>query len=266
MIMFSGTSPDDLNKDMLIGLQQVTSWLMDNRLTLNIDKTKFMIFGTRPQLPNFNDVQISLKGNVIERVKVYKYLGVILDEHLSWANHIDHTAKKISKKLGFLRRSAKPCLPQPTFKLLSSAMVLPLFDYCDVVWSSCSNSLFDRLSKLHNRLARMILSAHPGTHISDLHHALSWTTLHNRWHHHRMHEVFKCVNNLNPCYLNSLFTQPCHSAGTRSISNGYLHMSVIPKTNAAKRSFQYLGTLGWNKLTAAQRKAHTLSHFKHLLN
>ena len=155
----------------------MTQWLNRYKLTLNVSKTKVMIFGSRPRLPTFAQLQIFHNGVAIERVKQYKYLGVILDEHMSWVDHIDYTAKKISQRIGFLRRSAKPCLPNSTFKMLSSAMVLPLFDYCDVVWSSCSHNCSDKLLKLHNRLARLILNAHPRTHISDLQRALSWSPL-----------------------------------------------------------------------------------------
>ena len=143
-------------------------------------------------------------------------------------------------------------------------MVLPLFDYCDIVWSSCSHNCSDKLLKLHNRLARLILNAHPRTHISDLQWALSWPPLRSRWECHRMCEVFKCINNISPAYLKTRFNMPCHSANTRSKSNGSLYLSSAPKTNAAKRTFQYLGTLGWNKLTTAQRQANTLSNIKSL--
>ena len=223
-----------------------------------------MLFGSKFRLPQFDNIKLILENKNLEQVRVYKYLGVMLDEHLSWATHTDYTAKKISQKIGFLRRSVKPCVPNTTFKLLSSAMVLPSFDYCDVAWSSCTGGKLDRLVKLHNRLARMILNANPRTHIADLHEALSWQSLPTRWHCHRMCEVFKSVNNLNPRYLSSLFTTPAHPIGTRSLTNGSLSVSVAPRTNAAKRTFQYLGTLGWNKLTAAHRQANSLPVFKSL--
>ena len=265
MIMFDGTTPDNIESDMVNGINQVIQWLINHKLTLNVSKTKFMIFGSRPRIPTFSRVQITLNDMSIERVHLYKYLGVILDEHMSWSEHIDYTAKKISMKIGFLRRSAKPCLPNSTFKMLSSAMIMPLFDYCDVAWSSCSHCYSDKLLKLHNRLARLILNAHPRSHIQELQRALSWSSLPARWENHRLYEVFKCLNNLSPAYLKSRFDKPCHSTNTRAKSNGSLHLPVVPKTNAARHTFQYLGTLGWNKLTTAQRQAKSLNQFKSLI-
>ena len=141
-------------------------------------------------------------------------------------------------------------------------MVLPLFNYCSVVWSSCSNGNSEKLVKLHNRLARLILSGDYRTSIAELHEALSWTALPLRCHYNRMCEVYKCVNKLNPNYLNSRFEIPSHAIGTRSLSNGSLCMSFVHKTNAGKRTFQYLGTLGWNKLRSTQRQYESLSKCK----
>ena len=167
--------------------------------------------------------------------------------------------------MGFLRRSAKPNIPASTFKVLSTAMVLPLFDYCSVAWSECGCTKTDKLVKLYNRLARLILDANPRSHIAELYEALSWLTLPQRWHNHRMCEVYKCIKGLTPKYLSSRFNAPVHKVGTRSLANGSLSISFTPKSNAGKSTFQYLGTLGWNQLTTSQRQAETLSIFKSLL-
>ena len=82
---------------------------------------------------------------------------------------------------------------------------------------------------------------------------------------YKFEHFFKCLNNLSRAYLKSHFDKPCHSTNTRTKSNGSLHLPVVPKTNAARHTFQYLGTLGWNKLTTAQRQAKSLNQFKSLL-
>ena len=132
----------------------------------------------------------------------------------------------------------------------------------NVAWSNCSNVLLHRLIKLHNRLARTILDAHPRTHIIDLHQALSWKDLLTRWHNYRMCEVFKCRNNMAPRYLCDRFIMPSHSFKTRSKTNGKLCMSRTPNSNHGKRTFQYLGTVGWNNLNQQQREAKSLNIFK----
>ena len=69
----------------------------------------------------------------IERVSCTKYLGVLLDEHLTFDEHINYIHKKASNKLGILYR-AKDYLDRPTKILLYKSLILPHLDYCDTVY------------------------------------------------------------------------------------------------------------------------------------
>ena len=239
VLLFKARSPDVLESNMKVGLEDICNWLKIHKLTLNTGKTKYMIFGSKQRLANFKNVKVSIGKNEIERVSDFKYLGVILVENLTYERHIDQIAKKISRKIGFLRRSAKPYIPGDIFKLLCNALIMPQFDYCDVVWSNCSLGLLDRLTKLHNRMARMILGAHPRTHICDLFSALQWKDLFSRWHFHRMCEVFKCVHCIAPQYLSERFVKPNYDIMTRSMSPASLQINSAPlHNNSGKRTFQ----------------------------
>ncbi len=100
---------------------------------------------------------VTVNGQELERVNQYKYLGVFLDTCLDWNHHIGVTAGKISQQLGVLR--VRRHLTIDTAKMLYNSLVLPLFDYCDVV---------RRLQKLQNRGAHIILKADSRAHINDM--------------------------------------------------------------------------------------------------
>ena len=185
-----------------------------------------MLLGTRQRLTLFFYLNLMLYSQQIDRVTVFKYLGVMLDEQLVWKDHIDYVARKVSQRIGLLRRCAKPVLPEEVLKMLCCSLIMPLVDYCDVAWSNSSVTLLDKLIKLHNRMARMILNAHPRTHIIDMFRALHWQYLPIRWYQHRMIQVFKCLNGLAPDYLQDVFTEPSHPFNTRSRSNGSLHNTI----------------------------------------
>ena len=193
-------------------------------------------------------------------------LGVMLDEQLVWKDHIDYVARKVSQRIGLLRRCAKPVLPEEVLKTLCCSLIMPLIDYCDVAWSNSSVTLLDKLIKLYNRMARMILNAHPRTHIIDMFRALHWQYLPIRWYQHRMIQVFKCVNGLAPDYLQDVFTEPSHQFNTRSRSNGSLHNTIRLYNNAASRTFKYMGSTGWNCLSVSQRHSYSVQAFKRSLN
>jgi len=61
-----------------------------NKRTLNISKTKLMVYSSNSLLNRFADIALNIGGETIDRVKKFKYLGVVFDENLSWEEHIKH--------------------------------------------------------------------------------------------------------------------------------------------------------------------------------
>lgn len=119
-----------------------------------------MLLGSRNNLKLARQHRINLKVSVIskqiKRVVHYNYLGVIMDPTLSWELHIHNMLKKVSSRLGLLKR-IKYCLNSESVKLLYNSMIQPLYDYCDVVWSNSGNKLMDRVQKMQNKGARLLL-------------------------------------------------------------------------------------------------------------
>ena len=76
---------------------------------------------------------------VLSRVYQFKYLGIMLDPYLSCNDHIDYIGRKISAKLSMLHKAYK-VIPLESCLTLYNAMILAVFDYCAVVWDSCSKA------------------------------------------------------------------------------------------------------------------------------
>ena len=74
-------------------LAKIIIWLKVNKLSLNLTKTNFMIFHPRQKKVNVN-VPLTLENTVIKQVTETKFLGVLIDQHLSWKPHIDFVSKK----------------------------------------------------------------------------------------------------------------------------------------------------------------------------
>ena len=71
----------------------------NNKLVLNLTKTKCMLFGTKQKLANVS-FKIQLHVSDIDRVRNFCYLGAILDEYLSWKEHVSKVCTKVNKRLG----------------------------------------------------------------------------------------------------------------------------------------------------------------------
>ena len=111
--------------------------------------------GTSQRLSAVNEFKVMINDTSNERVYTFKYLGVLLDPSLTWSDHIDYIANKISSRLGMLRKARK-ILPKEACITLYNSMILPLFDYCSVVWCTTGKTNLDYLDKLQLRAARII--------------------------------------------------------------------------------------------------------------
>ena len=99
-LMYEAQDVSDLQNQFDSCINKVAEWFKANKLTLNVDKTKFMIFGTNRMLRKFHNVQLIYNNHQIERVDEFKYLGVKLDCQLSWSAHVDYLSKNVSKRTG----------------------------------------------------------------------------------------------------------------------------------------------------------------------
>ena len=88
-------------------LKLIFEWLCGNRLSLNTDKTEFLIF--RPPKRKFQRVTLSLNQKTIFESNKIKYLGLILDNKLNWKHHISELSKKLSRSLGIICKIKPYC-------------------------------------------------------------------------------------------------------------------------------------------------------------
>ena len=92
-------SPSNLQSKLNADLAAITSWLHDNKLTLNVTKSKLLVIGGRNKLSQFNDIALVANNHQLENVTKFKYLGVIINQHLSCHDHIEQLQSKIAKRL-----------------------------------------------------------------------------------------------------------------------------------------------------------------------
>ena len=97
----------------------------------------------------------SIGGSKVEMVGNVKYLGVQIDRHLSWDEHI-HI--QVSRAIGFLKY-AKKLLPQDTLCKMYRDIVEPHLRYCCSVWGACGGTRLQVLQKLQNRAARIVTNS-----------------------------------------------------------------------------------------------------------
>ena len=201
----------DINRIMSVlqsELNMLCEWFSKNDLILNIKKTKFMLFGSSKRLSNLDQdkfMPLSLFNLPIDNVTTMKYLGIVLDPTLSWHEHIDYIAKKISSRLGLITRIRKYLSIDITNQSFLT-LVQPLFEYCNIIWSNAYATNLERLVKLQKRGARIVLQKKiREARSANLFKQLGWIPIRDRWNFFKCVAVYKSLNGLFPPYLTDIF-------------------------------------------------------------
>ena len=258
----AGESIQEIELNMNSDLACINEWLLANKLSLNVTKTEFILIGSAHKLNNLvTQPDLKINHKKIKQVCNATVLGVELDDKLSWNRHIDKVAKKVTSGIGAIRK-IRDCVDRDTLISIYNALINPHFDYCSEVWDTLGVELSNRLQKLQNRAARVIMNF--GNDISgpEAIKALGWETLETRRAKSKAKTMYKVLNNLAPSSLAELFEQK------RNITQYDLRGSSTslqlpqPKTEKLKKSFSYDGARVWNSLPADVRNSDTLTIFK----
>ena len=167
-----------LNSSLQLCLNLANIWMLKNGLKLNALKSKCMLIHSSQKKVDGN-LELFIDGLPIEQVWVMKFLGVLLNDALTWGDHIAHIRTKVSRSLNLLRRLSW-FLPKSLRLLYFKSYVIPTFDYCDVVWSNCTTSEAKRLDTLFNYGCRLVLHKPRLYSASSTRQELQFTTLSDR--------------------------------------------------------------------------------------
>ncbi len=242
---------------------RINEWCNKNDMVINSNKSKSMLVGSNQKIRTTDDVlNVICNDFQLENVDNEKLLGITIDSTLSWSQHICNLISKISSRIGLMCR-LRSYLPKEGLIMYYNAYILPLFDYCCIIWGNTSDLNIEKVYKLQKRAARIILNAKRHASSLILFKELGWLTFMNRIKYHKGVLMFKCIKGNAPPYLSDLFNKPSHerSYSTRSSNNGNLFVPR-PNSNYMKKTFHYSGTVLWNSLPTSLKNIQTIDAFK----
>lgn len=214
-------------------LDKVCNWLALNKLSLNIKKTKFMIFHSRQR--NITNVipNLSISGTRIECVSQFNFLGLIIDEHLNWKAHMNKISNKISQTTGIMNQ-LKRVLPTTILKMLYTSLILPHFNYGVLCWGvSC-----ERIFKLQKKAIRIITKSKFNAHTSPLFRNLHLLKIGDIVTLQQLKFYYKHANNQLPVYLQSFPLYPRSEIHQYATRNSSQLQNKRTNTNLAERSLR----------------------------
>ena len=221
--------------------------LLQLKLVLNAEKTKCMLFtNTRNRPKNIPSV-VTLEGSDIEIVNSYKYLGILIDDSLTFKPHVLYLVKKLRLKLGFYFRN-KLCFSFNVKKKLVAATFLSVLDYGDLLYMHTSAQCLHKVDTAYHASLRFITNCKALTHHCELYSRVGWPALATRRLCHWYSFIYKAILGLLPYYLCVLIKQK--SAGNYSLRSQDCFMLTVPnaRTEIGKRAFVYSAPSAWNIL------------------
>ena len=166
------------------------------------------------------------------RVPSHKHLGVILDNHLNFHEHLLETRTKVDKMLNpLLNLKSKVCSKH--LEKMYNSFILPKIEYGSLLYGATTDDKYlDMLDKLHNRAAIIVSGVIQGTNIAKLLKSLNWKTLHERRTEKRLVLMYKHNKKLTPCYLAEIYDDlktPCQRLDLRPVRELRLPARARPK-------------------------------------
>ena len=278
-----------LEKTVNEELKKLSLWLNVNRLALNVNKTNFVIFRSHQKILDHN-VTLKMNNKALEQKDHVKYLGVLLDQHLSWKYQIKSVALKVSRGLGIIAK-LKPFLKDQLIRTIYFSVVYSHLYYGIQAWGSADPTARNKLDILQNKAVRIlsgnqyhqIYGQEPGPLPSSepLHKKLEILKFYDIFRLSIANFVYSTLTDESPAIFDEWFhyAHEVHDHTTRASSNvisenffeiGHVEQSYTLHTKGAKNIYgskmiQVSGPIIWNGIPEDIQKAGTILTFKKLL-
>lgn len=258
-IFYSHSDPNVLESVINEELQMFDVWMKCNKLSVNIKKTNYVIFKSSKKKVAHNFC-LRYGNEILKQEEATKFLGVYIDQHLTWKDHISHICKKISKSVGVIHRSRFYLLTKTKLSLYYT-LIYPYITYCNIAWSSTYVTNINRIFYLQKRAVRAITNSNFRAHSAPLFLRLGILDIFKVNSLYVARFMFCYHNQLLPPIFFNLFTRnnQIHDYNTRSAINYRTHACRI---NLKKFTILYQGPKIWNSLPINIKNSISLYSFK----
>ena len=156
-IIISGSTLNEVTELAQQIINFLIKWVYANGLALNLKKTRYMIF-TKMRL-DLSAFQLRIDNQIIERKTEARFLGVIMDDKLSWASHIKAIKTKMSRFIGVMYK-LKWQLPITARLQIYQSFIQSHLNFCSLVWGFASKSRIETLFTKQKQGMRAVASGH----------------------------------------------------------------------------------------------------------
>ena len=251
-LIHSDSSYNDLITVFNVELEKINLWLLRNRLTLNVEKTVAMVFSNRMHDVNYNSGLI-LSNKRVNFSRETKYLGVTIDDKLSFGAHINGVCSKVSKNIGVLYRMSF-YVPRNVLINVYYSLIYPYLIYCNVVWGGGAAVHINKLLLLQKKCVRIVTSSGYLDHCDPLFYETGIL---------KINLIYNYLSCILAYKRKSLFPEMDHPHNTRN-RTAYL-VPRFQRLNLSQKSLSYILPFKWNEIPLNVRMSPSLNKFKKCL-
>jgi hypothetical protein len=238
-------------------LGKYSEWFKLNKLSINTSKTKAMLFHM-PQKTLQYPI-LSLDNDIIEYVREFNFLGIVIDENLNWKSHVNKISTKISKIVGLLTK-LKHFLPERILLNIYNALIVPHLNYGALLWENS----YQRVFMLQKKAVRAVTNSKFNAHTDMLFKRLNTLKCKDISALHGLKFCFKLEKGLLPSYFNdNVFTKS--STFHNYLTRRDIYCIPFVRHEFAKRNIRYKIPVLFNATKDAIKEkiyTHSLSGFK----
>ena len=199
-----------LYKKAQIETNNLFNWFCANKLSLNPGKTKYIVLRPQHRQCDLNKYTLLVNGSPLNRIgknckeTSIKFLGIYIDESLSWKPHISHVNSKISRAL-FSIKQLKNTFPSSSLLTLYFALIHPHIMYGNLAWGNALPVLLKKTELLQKRAVRIINKRSYNSHTEPLFASSKILKLRDLYEYHVNLFMYDFSNKLLPNSFHSLF-------------------------------------------------------------
>ena len=259
-IFAKGKDPSELFNKVNTGMESLCKWFSHNKLTLNFKKTEYVYFGgggKRVVPPG----GLKIGGEQIRRVEGARFLGVWIDEGITWNGHIDRVRSRVGQLLGIIGRTSGTIGRESLLKLYN-ALVLPHLQYCLMAWGDFQGGHNTKqgvsLLRLQKKLVGIISGKRDGYHADPLFASLKILKIDDLYRQQLRVHAWKFWNGILPSSQAQALSRvtEVHTHNTRAAQRG---LSIRTQDH---KSIAYRVPKEWETLEEEQRDYKALTGFK----
>ena len=243
-LFYKGNKMEDLVKTINGELENISLWLKINKLSLNINKTHFIMFQRGKSTMSIPDIIID--NQPIDKVEKTKFLGVVIDSKLSWKSHICLVAGKLSKSIGMIIK-AREYLNRSALLTLYYSFVYPYLTYCNHVWGCTYYTNLKQLFILQKKALRIMCGKRKRDSTENIFSELKILKFTDINAYLTGRFMYKCYTKNVPGIFSDFFQ--CNSAvhGYSTRQSEHLHVP-LERSNLSQFCIRYRGVVVWNAI------------------